>query len=152
VTVDHSNFLESLIALLDEHGIRYCVIAGQGVNAYVEPLVSLDLDLVIAVEQLTQAEALLKSRYDVERFPLSLNISAAGSELRVQLQTDPRLFRIREALDRARRSGHLAAGGQLGRCPARQGLGRIGPGQASQQAPQGSARHRTHRRKLSTSA
>jgi hypothetical protein len=58
----------------------------------VEPLVSLDLDLVIAVEQLTQAEALLKSRYEVERFSHSLNISAAGSELRVQLQTDPRYF------------------------------------------------------------
>jgi hypothetical protein len=92
VTLDHSNFLESLIALLEEHSIRYCVIGGQGVNAYVEPLVSLDLDLVIAVEQLTQAEALLKSRYEVERFPHSLNISAAGSELRVQLQTDPRYF------------------------------------------------------------
>jgi hypothetical protein len=94
VTLDHSNsnFLESLIALLEEHGIRYCVIGGQAVNAYVEPLVSLDLDLVIAVEQLTQAEALLKSRYEVERFSHSLNISAAGSELRVQLQTDPRYF------------------------------------------------------------
>jgi hypothetical protein len=92
VTLDNSNFLESLIALLEEHGIQYCVIGGQGVNAYVEPLVSLDLDLVIAVEQLTQAEALLKSRYEVERFPHSLNISAAGSELRVQLQTDPRYF------------------------------------------------------------
>jgi hypothetical protein len=92
VTLDHSNFLESLIALFEDHGIRYCVIGGQGVNAYVEPLVSLDLDLVVAVEQLTQAEALLKSRYEVERFPHSLNISAAGSELRVQLQTDPRYF------------------------------------------------------------
>ena len=92
VTLDHSNFLESLIALFEDHGIRYCVIGGQGVNAYVEPLVSLDLDLVIAVEQLAQAEALLKPRYEVERFPPSLNISAAGSELRVQLQTDPRYF------------------------------------------------------------
>jgi hypothetical protein len=92
VTLDHSNFLESLIALFKDHGIRYCVIGGQGVNAYVEPLVSLDLDLVIAVEQLAQAEALLKPRYEVERFPPGLNISAAGSELRVQLQTDPRYF------------------------------------------------------------
>jgi hypothetical protein len=99
VTLDHSNFLESLIALFEDHGIRYCVIGGQGVNAYVEPLVSLDLDLVIAVEQLAQAEALLMPRYEVERFPHSLNISAAV-----------------------------------------------------EQAPKGSARHRTHRRKLSASA
>ena len=48
VTLDHSNFRESLVALLEDHGIRYCITGGQGVNAYVEPLVSLDLDLVIA--------------------------------------------------------------------------------------------------------
>ena len=39
VAMDQSNFLESLIALLAEHKIRYCVIGGQGVNAYAEPLV-----------------------------------------------------------------------------------------------------------------
>jgi hypothetical protein len=100
VTLDHSNFLESLIALLEEHGIRYCVIGGQGVNAYVEPLVSLDLDLVIAVEQLALLESLLRARYEVERFPHSLNVAAAGSDLRVQVQTDPRYF---EFVDRASR-------------------------------------------------
>jgi hypothetical protein len=36
VIVDQSNFLESLIGLLAEHRVRYCVIGGQGVNAYVE--------------------------------------------------------------------------------------------------------------------
>src|SRR5438046_366059 len=63
VTLDHSNFLQSLVVLLEEHGMRYCVIGGQGVNAYVEPLVSLDLDLVIAVDQLPQAEELLRSHF-----------------------------------------------------------------------------------------
>ena len=43
ITVDKSNLLERLIALLDEHRIRYCVIGGQAVNAYVEPVVTLDL-------------------------------------------------------------------------------------------------------------
>ena len=47
VTLDRSNFLEALIGLLEEHRVRFCVIGGQGVNAYVEPLVGLDLDLVI---------------------------------------------------------------------------------------------------------
>jgi hypothetical protein len=49
---DQSNLLEKLISLLKERGIRYCVIGGQAVNAYVEPLVSLDLDLAVAVNQL----------------------------------------------------------------------------------------------------
>jgi len=100
VTLDHSNFLESLITLLDEHRVRYCVIGGQGVNAYVEPLVSLDLDLVIAVDQLPQVEPLLEARFQVVRFPHSLNIAAAGSDLRVQVQTDPRYFAF---VDRATR-------------------------------------------------
>ncbi len=100
VTLDRSNFLESLVALLEEQGIRYCVIGGQGVNAYVEPLVSLDLDLVIAVDQMERAESLLRERFQVERFPHSLNIAAAGSSLRVQVQTDPRYFGF---VDRASR-------------------------------------------------
>jgi hypothetical protein len=81
VALDRSDFLESLIGLLDERGIRYCVIGGQGVNAYAEPLVSLDLDLVIAIDQIDEAARLLESRFTVERFPHSLNIAASGSPL-----------------------------------------------------------------------
>lgn len=92
VIVDKANFLESLIALLAEHRVRYCVVGGQAVNAYVEPLVTLDLDLVIAAEQLEAFEALCKEHYQVERFPHSINVSMPGSKLRVQFQTDPRYF------------------------------------------------------------
>lgn len=90
VTVDRTDFLDRLIALLTDHSIRYCVVGGQAVNAYAEPVVSLDLDLAIAVEQLSQAETLLYQAFRVERFPHSLNVSAPGSDLRVQIQTDPR--------------------------------------------------------------
>jgi hypothetical protein len=100
VTVDRSNFLETLVELLETNEIRYCVIGGQGVNAYVEPLVSLDLDLVIAVDQLTEAEALLRAHFEVEQFPHSLNIAMPDSELRVQVQTDPRYFPFVERASR----------------------------------------------------
>ena len=90
VTVDHANLLESLIGLLHEHEVKYCVIGGQAVNAYAEPVVSLDLDLVIATEQLPDAERWLAARFEVRRFAHSLNVSAPGSGLRVQIQTDPR--------------------------------------------------------------
>lgn len=96
VAHDKSNFLERLIALLEHHAIRYCVIGGQGVNAYAEPLVSLDLDLVVAVGQLGVAEEMLAQEFQVERFPHSLNISAPGSQLRVQIQTDARYFAFPE--------------------------------------------------------
>ena len=88
--MDQANFLERLISLLEQHAIRFCVIGGQAVNAYVEPLVSLDLDLVVATEQFQQVETLLTEQFTVKQFPHSLDVSLAGSDLRVQIQTDPR--------------------------------------------------------------
>ncbi len=64
----------------------------RGVNAYAEPLISLDLDLVVAAHQIEEVEGLLEGRFEVQQFPHSLNISAPGSNLRVQIQTDPRYF------------------------------------------------------------
>lgn len=90
LAVDQENLLERLTELLAEYGIRYCVIGGQAVNAYVEPLVSLDLDLVVAIDQLDEVESLLAGSFSVTRFPHSLNVSSAGSDVRVQIQTDPR--------------------------------------------------------------
>jgi len=65
VTMDKSNFLDNLIALLSERQIRYCVIGGQGVNAYVDPLISLDLDLVVALSQLELVESLLGQHFNL---------------------------------------------------------------------------------------
>jgi hypothetical protein len=90
VTMDHSNLLESLIELLKGHNIRYCVIGGQAVNAYAEPLVSLDLDLAVAVDQIEEVEALFKKHFVVKRFPHSLNVTIPDSDVRVQIQTDKR--------------------------------------------------------------
>jgi hypothetical protein len=92
VAVDESDLLESFIALLAEKGISYCVVGGQAVNAHVEPLVSPDLVVVVAVDQLAQLEKTLQERYTLERFPHSLNVSVPGSNLRIQIQTDPRYF------------------------------------------------------------
>ena len=98
VVGDNVDFLGELIALLEQHRIRYCVIGGQAVNAFAEPLISLDLDLVVAAEQQSDLEALLANRFQVNHFEHSVNISAPGSDLRVQIQTDPRYL---EFVDRA---------------------------------------------------
>src|SRR5580692_10370777 len=90
VTMDKADLLEEVLAFLRDCRIRFCVIGGQAVNAYVEPLVSLDLDLVVAVGQIDQVHKLMSDHFQVEAFPHSLNISSAGSNLRVQFQTDPR--------------------------------------------------------------
>ena len=90
VTLDKSDLLDQVFALLQDNGVRFCVIGGQAVNAYVEPLVSLDLDLVVAVDQIDQVRKLMLEHFQTEAFPHSINVSSVGSNLRVQFQTDPR--------------------------------------------------------------
>jgi len=88
--MDKADLLDELLALLQERGIRFCVIGGQAVNAYVEPLVSLDLDIAVAVDQTDQVRKLVQERFHTEEFPHRLDISTSGSNLRVQIQTHPR--------------------------------------------------------------
>lgn len=90
VTVDRSDLLDRLITLLRDRGVRFRVVGGQAVNAYVEPVVSLDLDIVVAAEDLSGLTEFLASQFRVERFEHSVNVSAEGSDLRVQIQLDPR--------------------------------------------------------------
>jgi hypothetical protein len=80
-----------LLNLLKQVGADYCVIGGLAVNAYAEPVVSLDLDLVVVtdkVEALCTAAAAKSIK--IERFEHSINLTIPGSDLRIQLQTDPR--------------------------------------------------------------
>ena len=90
VTMDRSDILGDVLSALAESGIAYCVIGGQGVNAYAEPVVSLDLDLVVATADLEEVARLFAPRFKVEFHPHSLNLARAGSDLRVQFQRDPR--------------------------------------------------------------
>ena len=96
VTVDRSEFLDRLLGLLRAERVRFCVIGGQGVNAYAEPVVSLDLDLVLAAVDLATLIPALEHQFHVERFAHSLNLSSGGSDLRAQIQLDPRYERFIE--------------------------------------------------------
>ena len=90
VTQDRSNVLERLLALFADNQVRYAVIGGEAVNSYAAPLVSLDLDIAIAASDIERVELLVRGEFRVEKFPFSINISDQDSDLRVQLQTDPR--------------------------------------------------------------
>src|SRR4051812_15781010 len=90
VTVDNADALQQFVRKLEELQISYSVIGGQGVNAYVEPLVSLDLDVVVAADDVNRLLTALPPPWRVERFAHSVNMSMPDSHLRVQLQTDPR--------------------------------------------------------------
>lgn len=86
-----SDIVQVLLDILAETKSRYCVIGGLAVNAYVEPVVSLDVDIVVAVENIDcVAKAAAGRGLKVERFEHSVNIAGTGSDLRIQIQTDPR--------------------------------------------------------------
>jgi hypothetical protein len=90
IVADESDFLDRIVSALRESRVRFCVIGGQAVNAYVDPVVSLDLDIVIALDDVEMAERLFETSFKVETFAHSVNVSDAGSDLRVQIQTDAR--------------------------------------------------------------
>jgi hypothetical protein len=89
VVQDRSNFLQGILDLLEQNGIRYCAVGGVAVNAYVEPVVTLDLDLVVAVDDVERVRSLAAERYQTEEFPHSIIVRDPDSGLQVQFQRDP---------------------------------------------------------------
>ena len=85
-----SDIVQILLDVLAELDVAYCVIGGLGVNAYVEPVVSLDLDVVIATDDIEKVCDAVEKEFSVERFSHSINLTSSQSDLRIQLQTDPR--------------------------------------------------------------
>jgi hypothetical protein len=86
-----SDIIQIFLDILSKTGSRYCLIGGLAVNAYVEPVVSLDLDVVAAVENIEDICNEAKRRgLKVEQFEHSVNLTSPDSDLRIQLQQDPR--------------------------------------------------------------
>ncbi|RKY69173.1 MAG: hypothetical protein DRP97_05590 [Candidatus Latescibacterota bacterium] len=83
------DILQNFLDLLNEMQVAYCVIGGLAVNAYVEPVVSLDLDLVIVADAIDKLNKAAEHMFTIKRFPHSLNLKSPQSDLRIQLQTDP---------------------------------------------------------------
>jgi hypothetical protein len=82
--------LGRLFGLLEDLGIPYCVIGGLAVNAYAEPVVSLDLDLVVLADRVAGLLEALPGGFKAKAFPNSLNLTSSKTDLRIQIQTDPR--------------------------------------------------------------
>jgi hypothetical protein len=79
-----------LIAACESFG-PYCLIGGLAVNCYVEPVYTLDADIVVIAASLPRLTAYLEGHgFQSQVHPHSVNVLAAGSELRIQLTTDER--------------------------------------------------------------
>jgi len=92
------DILQQFLDLINELDIAYCVIGGLAVNAYVEPVVSLDLDLVVIADAIDKLRKSANKMFMIKEFPHSLNITSSKSDLRIQIQTD---LRYQPFIDRA---------------------------------------------------
>ena len=84
------DIIQKLVDLLEENKIGYCVIDGLAVNAYVEPVVSLDLDIIVATNSINKLCQVAEKIFTIKEFEHSLNLKSPKSDLRIQVQTDSR--------------------------------------------------------------
>jgi hypothetical protein len=85
------DILQIFLDILIQSKTSYCVVGGLAVNAYVEPVVSLDLDVVVPTEDIDKiCEAAARKGLKVQRFEHSVNLTSSKSDLRIQIQTDTR--------------------------------------------------------------
>ena len=90
ITGSGSSDFAILIDILNRHG-SWCLIGGLAVNCFVEPVYTLDADIVVISSELPAIKAeLLQASFTVEEFPHSMNARMGGSDLRIQLTLDPR--------------------------------------------------------------
>ena len=69
----------------------WCLIDGLAVNCYVEPVYTIDVDLVVVAKNLAQIQRELEAAgFAVQRFEHSTNAQRGGSKLNLQFTTDPR--------------------------------------------------------------
>lgn len=90
VSNSQEDIVQYLLDLLKRLDTEYCVIGGLAVNAYAEPVVSLDLDIVVVTDALDALTEEAKKLFKIEEFPHRLNLKSPKSDLRIQIQTDPR--------------------------------------------------------------
>ncbi len=84
------DILQMFLTLLEETGAAYCLVGGLAVNAYAEPVVSLDMDVVVMADKIEPLCAAAKAKgMVVQTFEHSVNLSIPGSDLRVQIHSDP---------------------------------------------------------------
>jgi hypothetical protein len=90
VSGSEEDVLGDLLGLLEGLRVPFCVIGGLAVNAYAEPVVSLDLDIVVRSDKLPSLLEALPPAFKTRKFPNSLNLTSPKSDLRIQIQIDPR--------------------------------------------------------------
>jgi hypothetical protein len=90
VTNGGASDFATVCEILGRHG-PWCLIGGLAVNCYVEPVYTVDADIVVVAQELAAiAEELSAAGFRIERFAHSLNARKAAGKLNVQFTHDPR--------------------------------------------------------------
>ena len=90
VTNGGSSDFALVVRILDKHG-RWCLVGGLAVNCYVEPVFTMDADMVVASAELPSIQAeLIANGFSVEEHEHSVNAQMKGSQLRMQFTVDQR--------------------------------------------------------------
>src|SRR5258707_6900907 len=90
VTGSGSSDFAIMVNIVSKHG-PWCLIGGLAVNCYVEPVYTLDADIVVVSSELPAIKIdLTAAGFAVEEFPHSLNARMKGSDLRIQFSLDER--------------------------------------------------------------
>ena len=91
VTNSKFNIIAEFVDLLHQEKIAYCVIGGVAINAYCEPLLTLDFDCVIAKDRTAELRNKLKSKnFKVKTHPKTYEVTHPDSDIRIQIQRDER--------------------------------------------------------------
>jgi hypothetical protein len=90
VTNGGASDFATVAEILDRRG-PWCLIGGLAVNCYVEPVYTVDADIVVVAQELEAiADQLAAAGFRIERFAHSLNARKAAGKLNVQFTQDPR--------------------------------------------------------------
>jgi hypothetical protein len=99
VTNGGASDFATVVEILGRHG-PWCLIGGLAVNCYVEPVYTVDADIVVVAQELAViADELTTAGFRLEQFAHSLNARKAAGKLNVQFTQDPR---YQDFLDRAK--------------------------------------------------
>ena len=85
-----TDILQLLLDILKETASDHCVVGGLAVNAYAEPVVSLDLDIVVPTDNLESVIKTVEADFMIQQFTHGVNLSTDKSDLRIQFHTNSR--------------------------------------------------------------
>ena len=90
VTNGGASDFAAVVQILNQHG-QWCLVEGLAVNCYVEPVYTIDADMVVVSTSLPRIQNELSAAgFSVTDHEHSVNAQMKGSELRIQFTTDPR--------------------------------------------------------------